>query len=105
MWAPRDALEGMEDGIATSDLVLQVLDSLPSRQRRALMLRYLDEHSVAEVADTMEVSYQTAESLLARARRGFSTAWHSKATSDDTDPKTSDDRASHAGLGGEEHRR
>lgn len=55
--------------------VLRALDSLPDRQRIALTLRYLDEHSVTEIAETMDVSYRTVESLLGRARRGFSRAY------------------------------
>ncbi|MFW2383539.1 MAG: RNA polymerase sigma factor [Acidimicrobiales bacterium] len=55
--------------------VLSVLASLPERQCAALALRYLEERSVAEVAETMEVSYRTAESLLSRGRRGFLAAW------------------------------
>lgn len=51
------------------------LRSLPTRQRSALVLRYLDEYSVAEVADALEMSYQASESLLARARRSFQIAW------------------------------
>ena len=63
---------------ARSDLaqdVIETLGSLPTRQRAALALRYLDEHSVAEVADRLDLGYQAAESLLARARRSFATAW------------------------------
>lgn len=58
-----------------AEKVLMALASLPERQRAALALRYLDEHSVSEVADQLDVTYQAAESLLARARRSFATAW------------------------------
>ena len=54
------------------------LASLPERQRAAVVLRYVEEFSVAEVASALEVGYQAAESLLARGRRGFVTA-HRKA--------------------------
>ncbi len=60
---------------SNSERVLRALESLPDRQRLALTLRYLDEHSVTEVADTLEVNYTTAESLLARARRSFAQAF------------------------------
>lgn len=66
------------DPLATTTLADQVvgaLASLPERQRAALTLRYLDEHSVSEVAEQLGVNYQTAESLLARARRSFAAAW------------------------------
>ncbi|MEE9416718.1 MAG: sigma-70 family RNA polymerase sigma factor, partial [Acidimicrobiales bacterium] len=58
-----------------ADEVLAVLASMPERQRAVLALRYLDEHSVSEVASNLDVTYQAAESLLARARRSFATAW------------------------------
>lgn len=63
---------------AGSDLtqnVVEALGSLPTRQRVALTLRYLDERSVGEVAEQLDLGYQAAESLLARARRSFVTAW------------------------------
>lgn len=55
--------------------VLAALESLPERHRAALTMRYLDEHSVGEVGDMLGVGYQAAESLLARARRGFVVAF------------------------------
>jgi RNA polymerase sigma-70 factor (ECF subfamily) len=54
------------------------LASLPEGQRLALTLRYLDEYSVAEVADELDTTYSAAESLLARARRSFERAWEEK---------------------------
>lgn len=67
-----------DDRGETAEQVLVALTSLPERQRLALTLRYLDDHSVAEVAEQLEVNYQTAESLLARGRRGFATAWEER---------------------------
>lgn len=55
--------------------VVAALASLSERQRRAVVLRYLDEYSVAEIADSLETTYSGAESLLARGRRGFVRAW------------------------------
>jgi len=57
------------------DRVHRALETLPDGQRLALTLRYLDDHSVAEVADELAFSYSAAESLLARARRSFQRAW------------------------------
>lgn len=54
--------------------VHRALDSLPDRQRAALVLRYLDEFSVSEVSHALDVSYKAAESLLSRARRSFADA-------------------------------
>jgi RNA polymerase sigma-70 factor (ECF subfamily) len=57
------------------DRVLAALESLSTRQRAALTLRYLDEHSVSEVADALGTTYQATESLLARARSSFERAY------------------------------
>lgn len=45
------------------------LSGLPERERVALVLRYLDDLPVAEVAALMDLSVHATESLLARARR------------------------------------
>jgi RNA polymerase sigma-70 factor (ECF subfamily) len=55
--------------------IVAALDALGDRQRAALTLRYLDEMSVPEVADALELSYSATESLLARARRSFRRAY------------------------------
>ena len=64
-----------EDLRPDDERVLAALKSLPDRQRAAVAMRYLDECSVGEVADALEVSYRTAESLLARGRRSFRRAF------------------------------
>lgn len=51
------------------------LASLPQRQRAALVLRYLDDQSVSEVAATLDLSYKATESLLSRARASFAAAY------------------------------
>lgn len=56
---------------ATSDRVLDALDRLLPRQRASLVLRYLEDRPVAEVAMLLGVGVAAAESLLARARREF----------------------------------
>jgi RNA polymerase sigma-70 factor (ECF subfamily) len=60
------------------DAVLAALRSLPPRQRVAISLRYLDDHSVAEIATVMEIDYRAAESLIARGRRSLITAWEER---------------------------
>jgi len=62
--------------VQLSERSIAAIESLPSRQRFALALRYLDGYSVQEVAGALEISYQAAESILARARRGFVDAWN-----------------------------
>lgn len=64
-----------DDTLDSERRVLLALDALPTRQRAALTMRYLDELSVAEVAETLDVSYRAAESLLSRGRTGFARAY------------------------------
>jgi RNA polymerase sigma-70 factor, ECF subfamily len=45
-----------------------LLSELPERERVALVLRYVDDLSVKDVAATLGVSVHATESLLARAR-------------------------------------
>lgn len=73
---PADSVgAGQDDRDAVRHRVLAALESLPERHRAALTMRYIDEHTVREVADMLDVGYQAAESLLARARRGFVVAF------------------------------
>jgi DNA-directed RNA polymerase specialized sigma24 family protein len=52
-----------------------VINSLPGHYARILELRFGDELSGHEIARTLEMSEAAAESLLARARQAFKTAW------------------------------
>ncbi len=54
---------------ATEPQVATDLSDLPQRERTALLLRYVDDLSVAEVAELMGTTVHATESLLARARR------------------------------------
>lgn len=72
----QTSIEQATDG--SGDAILAALASLPPRQRFALTLRYLDDRSVAEVAETMDLPYRTVESLLARGRKGFIKAWEAQ---------------------------
>ena len=53
----------------SSNEVPSMLDGLTDRERTALILRYVDDLSVAEVADLMGDSLRATESLLQRAKR------------------------------------
>lgn len=55
----------------SDERMLRALNSLPERQRAAVAMRYLDGYGVAEIADLLEVSYKSAESLLARGRQAL----------------------------------
>lgn len=61
-----------EPGAGLLDLAW--LECVPVRQRTAIALRYIEGMSVGETAERMGVSYQGAESLLARGRSAARTA-------------------------------
>ncbi|MEO1330160.1 MAG: RNA polymerase sigma factor [Pseudomonadota bacterium] len=50
------------------------LDTLPERQRAAIILRHYEERSNPEIAEALEVSVEAVESLLARGRRALRAA-------------------------------
>lgn len=47
--------------LSTSDMLLRALRELPERQRQAVVLRYLEDLSIAEVADLMNCSTGTVK--------------------------------------------
>ena len=49
--------------------VKSAVDSLPDRQRLAVILRYYENFSYAHIADAMDSSIKAIERLLARARQ------------------------------------
>ncbi len=51
--------------------VVTVLQTLPEEYRHALISRYANERSVAEVAGLLGKTYKATESLLSRARSAF----------------------------------
>lgn len=71
----RDVEEDSDEPDRIGLVVIEVLRRLPERQRAALALRYLDGCTVGEVALELQIDYTAAESLLARARRNFTTMW------------------------------
>lgn len=51
------------------ECVRRVVESLPEEQRMCVILRYYDEMSLQEIADTLEVSLGTVKSRLSRANK------------------------------------
>lgn len=51
------------------ECVPRVVESLPEEQRMCVILRYYDEMSLQEIADTLEVSLGTVKSRLSRASK------------------------------------
>lgn len=58
----------LEDKEATIELFLQI-NSLPEKQKTALILKSIDGLSQKEVAEVMQVSEKSVESLLSRSRK------------------------------------
>ena len=53
--------------------LVQALRTLPVRQRQAIVLHYLVDLPVAEIAQVLGVPHGTVKSLLARGRRALAT--------------------------------
>lgn len=51
------------------ECVRRIVESLPEEQRMCVILRYYDEMSLQEIADTLEVSLGTVKSRLSRASK------------------------------------
>jgi RNA polymerase sigma-70 factor (ECF subfamily) len=71
-------LDGAIEQFGQREAVLAVLDELPTVQRAALILRYLDDRTVSEVAAELGRSLSATESVLARARRNFAAAYSNR---------------------------
>jgi RNA polymerase sigma-70 factor (ECF subfamily) len=69
-----DPLDECESDSARSE-VRRVVNTLPAHYARILELRFGDELSGREIARTLQMSEDAAESLLARARQAFKAAW------------------------------
>lgn len=69
-FADSQALGSTFDDVDAGE-ALALLDSLPPGQRLVLLLRYVDDLSVSEVARLTGKSVRAAESLIVRARHTF----------------------------------
>lgn len=58
-------------GVEQRELTLCTLAALPAAQRAALVLRYLDDLSVGDVARELGKSVHATESILARGKESF----------------------------------
>lgn len=61
---------------ARSDALQAALDTLPDRQRQAVVLRHIDELGNAEIAEIMGIGIKAVESLTARGKRALSAHLH-----------------------------
>jgi RNA polymerase sigma-70 factor (ECF subfamily) len=55
----------------TAQRVASAVKSLPEKQRTAVILKYYEEMPIKEIADVMETTVSSVESLLVRARRSL----------------------------------
>jgi RNA polymerase sigma-70 factor (ECF subfamily) len=68
----------------TQLLVQEAITELPSRHRQALVLKYVENQRVAEIAGRLGQSEKAIESLLTRARNAFRTAFLKLLSTDET---------------------
>lgn len=73
--AMEKSAEEAADARRLAPAVEAALEGLPDAQRVVLMLHHVDDLSVADVAERLGKSVRATESLLARARRAFRTAF------------------------------
>lgn len=70
----RDPLDECESD-SMRGAVRRIINTLPAHYSRVLELRFGDELSGREIANTLDMSENAAESLLVRARQAFKAAW------------------------------
>lgn len=73
--APTVDDEWQPTGELTRERTLAALEAVPTSQRAALTLRYLEEMSVPQIAEVLGRSIHATESLLARGRDTFRRAF------------------------------
>jgi len=74
---PTDPTPGAPEALQEAARVhaLQgALDTLPDRQRQAVVLRHIEELGNPEIAEIMDISVEAVESLLARGKRALTAA-------------------------------
>ena len=74
---PSDPTPGPEARIQTRtrmDALQQALETLPARQRQAVVLRHIDGLGNVEIAEVLQVGIEAVESLTARGKRALKAA-------------------------------
>lgn len=74
---PADPAPSAAQGIqhkARVDALQAALDTLPDRQRQAVVLRHIDGLANPEIADILDVGVEAVESLTARGKRALRAA-------------------------------
>lgn len=71
---PTPSVEGQMQRRARQDALQAALESLPERQRQAVILRHIDGLANPEIAAIMDIGIEAVESLTARGKRGLKAA-------------------------------
>jgi RNA polymerase sigma-70 factor (ECF subfamily) len=71
---PSASVEQRMQDAARADALQQALDSLPDRQRQAVVLRHIDGLANPEIAVILETGVEAVESLTARGKRALALA-------------------------------
>ncbi|NNE88883.1 MAG: RNA polymerase sigma factor [Silicimonas sp.] len=69
----KSAVDQMTDA-ARVDALRSALDTLPDRQRQAVVLRHLEGLTNPEIAQIMDIGIEAVESLIARGKRALKAA-------------------------------
>jgi RNA polymerase sigma factor (sigma-70 family) len=72
-----DGAKSVEVGLVENDRMTALalaLDTLPDRQRQAVILRHIEGLSNPEIAEVMDIGVEAVESLTARGKRALATA-------------------------------
>lgn len=71
---PATSVEDQLQNAARMDALQLALNSLPDRQRQAVVLRHIDGLANPEIAQILEVGVEAVESLTARGKRALTSA-------------------------------
>jgi RNA polymerase sigma-70 factor (ECF subfamily) len=63
--------DNLSDEDSTELIVVKTLGQINNKYRMLLILKYIEEKSIAEISVTINKSYKATESLLSRARHAF----------------------------------
>lgn len=73
----QSVVEKMTD-VARQDALDAALNTLPDRQRQAVILRHIEERSNPDIAEIMDIGVEAVESLVARGKRALGAALRGK---------------------------
>ncbi|MES2848983.1 MAG: sigma-70 family RNA polymerase sigma factor [Bacteroidota bacterium] len=63
-----------EDDTGLKEKILQILNTLPERQREVIYLHFFEDMALAQVAEVMAINYQSVQNLKQRALQNMRSA-------------------------------